>query len=1208
MKIKKEICQAYKIIRMKATRNIILISISVLMAQGSLLTLAQTSTKNYISKRTVLIEGKTTETQLDDLRTYDQVRQDITYYDGLGRPVQMVNRQASPGGIDIVQPVYYDAFGRESEQYLPYTRSGSGGFDPSWSAHQAGFYEEIDDNISNDPNPWGYTEYDNSPLNRVTKKFGAGQVWRPGQDASHPAGHYTGYSYLTNAANEVIRWNINGETIEQQGYYAANKLYVVETTDEDYQKQREYKDMQGKVILKKAYDGEQWLETYYVYDDFDLLRFVIPPKAVSSFKALNPVSGVVNITADTEIPYWVGKSYVLIGNVTLSLTPGFNFQASAGGYNFFVKQFDGSEVCTDPVNQLCYKYKYDERRRMIEKKLPGIEPVYMVYDVCDRLVATQDGKLRTENKWLCTIYDALNRPVLTAYKVDQRNQSELQALLNTYTTVSELHAYLDLTKTGYCYYRLGGYVTNITNDKIQTATYYDDYYELNTGLNKFVGEYYFPADYQGLDVTPTTRTSGLVTLTKTKNLETGVFYTSANYYDEKGRVIRTVSENHLGGYDVVENKYDFTDKVLTTLHSQTKSLTAAVNEGQRYSYDHAGRLKNTYHIISFWDTEKIISGNIYNELGQLISKKLCIPSETSTSFLQKIDYKYNIRGWLNYINDNGIYPITNPDNDLFSERIFYENSDFGLSGTAHFNGNIWGISFYSTTNSWFQIYAFSYDGLNRLKAATHGCFNPSAPGGITIDNKFNETVSYDLNGNITSLQRTGNTSAILIDDLTYDYLNNGNQLAAVTDAQTTTDGFIDGNKTGNDYTYDANGNMNTDKNKGITGYIAYNYLNLPTIITMGGQTISYTYNAAGTKLKSINQISGLTSDYVSNFVYEGGSLKFILMPEGRINVNDTTYTYEYWLKDHLGNTRVTFSDANNDGAIASSEIRQVSDYYPFGMQHSNPDNILDAGQRYLYNGKEKQDGLEWYDYGARFYDPQLSRFHSLDPWSEKFIYQSPYVYAANNPIKFIDKDGKGKSIYVSGTADKQNKYVAAVQQETPNLTVVKDPVSGKVTYTGTPQTKTEQELAKAMDDTKVRVNVEMSGSTAVINTSTGSKQGKVVGGAFGGSRTAQDGTVVVDQKINMKSCEEQQKAGLDPVSKSVAHESLEGYYGGVNNTTGGTVYADDNNAYTIAHNQSLNIVPLQASTLTYSNGNFSLIPASKSGIIPQNLNLNLTVR
>ncbi len=144
-------------------------------------------------------------------------------------------------------------------------------------------------------------------------------------------------------------------------------------------------------------------------------------------------------------------------------------------------------------------------------------------------------------------------------------------------------------------------------------------------------------------------------------------------------------------------------------------------------------------------------------------------------------------------------------------------------------------------------------------------------------------------------------------------------------------------------------------------------------------------------------------------MYENNQLQFILTSEGRImKQNEDTYEYQYFLKDHLGNTRISLSQNGN--------VLQEDAYYPFGMNiaglssaNSSPEN------KYKYNGKrctersrsELQDdfGLDWYDYGARFYDPQIARWHSVDPKAEEMNCWSPYNNSFNNPIKFIDPTG-----------------------------------------------------------------------------------------------------------------------------------------------------------------------------------------------------------
>jgi RHS repeat-associated protein len=278
---------------------------------------------------------------------------------------------------------------------------------------------------------------------------------------------------------------------------------------------------------------------------------------------------------------------------------------------------------------------------------------------------------------------------------------------------------------------------------------------------------------------------------------------------------------------------------------------------------------------------------------------------------------------------------------------------------------------------------------------------------------FDTGYTYDANGNISTLSRKANGTPV--DVLTYSYISTGNNLQSVTDGGNTEGYFA---VPGEDYEYDANGNMKTDPSKG-TG-IEYNYLNLPSRVTFDlDDEIRYTYDAAGNKLVKAIQIDGTTGEgrlnYCGNFLYEGTNLKAIFTSAGRIipfdNNGNIVYKFEYNLQDHLGNTRVVFSGHSN----GQPEVMQVTDYYPFGMV-MNQENYFASGvlsNKYLYNNKELQDdelagnSLGWYDYGARFYDPELGRFHTVDPKATDYYFQSPYAYAANNPILFIDKNGEG---------------------------------------------------------------------------------------------------------------------------------------------------------------------------------------------------------
>ena len=449
------------------------------------------------------------------------------------------------------------------------------------------------------------------------------------------------------------------------------------------------------------------------------------------------------------------------------------------------------------------------------------------------------------------------------------------------------------------------------------------------------------------------------------------------YYDVKGRVTKVVQNNLLGGYDVTNTVYTFTGQPATVTHSHTASGKSTRTEVYTYSYDHADRVSKVEHTLG--GTKITLADYTYDSFGRLSTKSL------HGSAANKLTYAYNLRSWLTGITST-----------RFTQNLYYNTG----VGTARYNGSISSMTWKSGNESTVRGYKFTYDGLDRMLNATYG----ETAGISTNANRFSENVTgYDKNGNIKGLQRYGQLSSAaygMIDNLTLTL--NGNQLNRVDDAVTASayNGgfeFKNGANAADEYSYDANGNLTKDLNKGISG-ITYNFLNLPNVVTFSdGSTITYTYGADGTKLRTVHKIGSTTTttDYCGNVVYENGVQKLLLTEEGYVTLSDSKY--HYYLKDHQGNNRVVISQ--------SGTVEETNHYYPFGGAFASTSNV----QPYKYNGKEldSKKGLNWYDYGARHYDAALGRFTTNDRFAEKYYSMSPYQYGDTivvnpNPNGLID--------------------------------------------------------------------------------------------------------------------------------------------------------------------------------------------------------------
>lgn len=222
------------------------------------------------------------------------------------------------------------------------------------------------------------------------------------------------------------------------------------------------------------------------------------------------------------------------------------------------------------------------------------------------------------------------------------------------------------------------------------------------------------------------------------------------------------------------------------------------------------------------------------------------------------------------------------------------------------------------------------------------------------------------------------------------------------------------------YDYDNDGSLSWDANKGIA-LITYDRYSMPMSLQFtNGNTTEYVHSATGEKLKAVHRtavpnisvpvgstvaldasstLSVDSTTYAGDFVFENGQLSKYLFDGGYATFANGQPAWHYYYRDHLGNVRAVVS---HDGTV-----EQRNHYYPFGAVYGDV-AYNDGLQKYKYNGKEldRMHGLNFYDYGARQYDPLLGMFTQMDPLAEKYYGISPYAYCKNNPANKIDPNGK----------------------------------------------------------------------------------------------------------------------------------------------------------------------------------------------------------
>ena len=703
----------------------------------------------------------------------------------------------------------------------------------------------------------------------------------PGEDY-HDTGHDTDYSYT---AGSLPKLSVSTSgSLSVDGTYAAQTLLCSSVQDGDGRITLTYTDREGRTVA----DGPSGALTYYAYDTCGRLAWMISPEGVSHMSGNGP---------------WAPNS--------------------------------------DFAQKYCYVYLYDSRGRMVEKRLPGAEPQYFVYDNGDRPVFFQDGNMRADgNKWKATFYDGCGRMV----REDLRNGDAF--------TRAQLQAAFDSSNTHSLY-------TTTTGVTLLHLQVWDTYPQ------QMPQDLAFLADTVATSAMLRSSHKGLLVYEELNVLGTTQYAKRTRYYDREDRVIQEVLLCPTGLPVRTSFRYDLRGNVVCTRSATNMEGEIHATLVTNNEYDARGRLISS---SSFLQGNQISSETFtYDDLGRLTSKTYGNGVTDS--------YDYNLQGW------KTTQETRLGNTDLFSSTLRYHDA-FNSVTIPSWTGD---ISSWSWTQSGQdeRTYVFGYDSLDRLVTTSQYRNN-------SLENKYGEDLSYDLNGNITSIGRRNGSTSTETEYFTY----TGNKRS----------GWI----------YDYNGNAYPDQpDEEFPIQIEYNLLNLPSHISAEEDLATTHYLADGTKIamREGNDSGGI--NYIGPFRYwpDEPEILDVEVAGGRAVTTRAGWAMRYYTTDHLGSTRLI---TDGSGAI----IRQY-DYLPYGEKCYNTGLAFgySGNTDYLYCGKEWLEffGIDWYDSKYRYLSTE-GIFTSIDPLAEKYPGISPYAYCAGNPVETVDEDGEMPHIVIGAIA------------------------------------------------------------------------------------------------------------------------------------------------------------------------------------------------
>ncbi len=889
----------------------------------------------------------------------------VTYFDGLGRPIQKVDNAQSNSGKDIVTHIEYDAFGRQVKDFLPFpTSQNTMQYIDGTTANATtiSYYQ----GLYSDANPYSEKQLETSPVDRVIKQAAPGNSWNMG------GGHEIQFEYQTNTDSEVKLFQVTTTwhssnllydiSISNPGNYQKEQLYKTITKDENWTSgnnntTQEFKDKEGKVVLKRTFNNNQPHDTYYVYDQYGNLTYVIPPLADGAFDQ-NTLDG------------------------------------------------------------LCYQYKYDYRNRLAAKKLPGKQWEYIVYDKLDRPIITGPAFSpygTGDSGFMATEYDALGRPIKTGWINQPMNEIERgiwQRKMNGGSI--QINDNDALTKTFYDNYTFAGvpsvgspYATNVkglqtgswvkvldpTNPNASEISYtlYDyKYRPVVTHTTNYLGGYTkveTQLDWAGKTLSTTTRHKRL-------NGDTELVVTNTFQYTPQDRLeLHKQQINNLPEQLIAKNTYDQLGQ-LTSKNVGGNDVSGSQGlQSIDYKYNIRGWLTDINDVTNLYQGSSLnatdmfafrIGYNAHNDIGSNDSQSTLLYNgniseaywrTSGDNTVRKYNYDYDSLNRL--LGASYAKPQSSSSQDNYKEYMSYDKNGniltLGRNGDLDSDGNV-------SENVIDDLeYTYHSEKKNQLMKVLD---MSNSPKGFTDDsdgiNDPNDDYEYDANGNLTKDENKNITQII------YNHLNLPTEIQ-----------FGSGNKI--EYIYNALG----QKVK-------------KTIIDIIGRSSASIDYLTGFQYKDgVLQFFPHAEGYVNNTLILG----------------ESNYNYVFNYTDHLGNIRLSYGidpatntlkiiEENHYYPFGLKHTNYNSDWMKFeeiesgrialrGGGDTGTIEIIKPIYNYKFQSQERQDelGLNWDSFKWRNYDFAIGRFFNIDPLTEKYVDWTPYAFSGNRVVDSRELEG-----------------------------------------------------------------------------------------------------------------------------------------------------------------------------------------------------------